>query len=61
MAGTVGGMNLVSTFRGVQHIKPAILMVLPLTLAGRVRMMASTKSAKNTFLNLEDDYNQKSV
>ena len=27
MAGTVGGMNLVSTFRWDQHIKHAILMV----------------------------------
>lgn len=29
------------------------------TLTGSIRIMPSTKSAKNTFLHLEDDYNQR--
>lgn len=60
MAGTMGGVNLVFNFQvGSAHktCNPNGAAIESLT--SRVRMMPRTKSAKNTFLNLKDDCNQK--
>lgn len=60
MARTMGGVNLVFNFQvgsACKTCNPNGAAIESLT--SRVRMMPRTKSAKNTFLNLKDDCNQK--